>query len=658
MRPSVALCTVGMLVACTEKPSKPREPEQAATYASDAAMLAAAKEAEAVAAGVEAGEEAGLEAGVEAVTYGLPIVMMDLMARQITNYASPSALGAPVNQFAHVPTFPDPSFKGAVRPNVDMLSSSAVLDLSKEPIVLSVPDTKGRYYLMPMLDAWTNVFASPGKRTTGTKEGHFAITGPGWSGTLPKGLDEIKSPTNLVWIVGQTQTNGPKDYPDVHAIQEGYQLVPLSAFGKPYTLPKGAVEPAVDMKTPPAAQLAKMSSTTYFNLLASLMRASPPPPEDTPVLAKMAKIGLVPGQRFDPGKLDPSFAKGLEKAVTVALDKLPERANRWTRSWSYPPQFLGKYGTQYDDRAALALVGLGANVSPDAVYFTAAEDEHVKGLNGGRDYVIHFDKGELPSVNAFWSVTMYDAQSFLVPNPIDRYAISSWMPLKRNQDGSLDLYLQQTSPGKDLEPNWLPAAAGAFSVMLRMYWPKDPPPSNLGGWRPPGVDGSEDDWRRFIQDQSAANCESLKRSFDGCTSEIASCAAKLTPNEAVWNRLLELIDQGQECAIEIGFLFWPYTDGGDLEDTWRSLGGAVESKPALILSLIEKYHVSGGTLDLLCMLPFSTVDDDKAQLTELKLRMRRVAGVTEPALSAAKAKSLAALQKCANPRKDRLRDRP
>ena len=166
----------------------------------------------------QAKEKAALEAGVEAVVYGLPLVIMDITKAKTTNVEKPEALAAPVNQFVNLRSFPDASFKDVVRPNVDTLYSSAFLDLAAEPIVLSVPDTHGRYYLMPMLDAWTNVFASPGKRTTGTKAGNFAITGPDWKGTLPAGVKELKSPTNMAWIIGRTQTNGPADYPAVHAI--------------------------------------------------------------------------------------------------------------------------------------------------------------------------------------------------------------------------------------------------------------------------------------------------------------------------------------------------------------------------------------------------------------------------------------------------------
>jgi len=436
-------------------------------------------------------EKEALEAGVEAVVYGLPVVIMDITMKKATNVTKPEGFAAPVNQFVNMQEFPTAAFKGVVRANVDTLYSSAFLDLAEEPIVLSVPDTHGRYYLMPMLDAWTNVFASPGKRTTGTKAGHFAITGPGWTGTLPAGVQELKSPTNMAWILGRTQTNGPKDYAAVHAIQKGYKLVPLSSFGKPYTPPEGTVDPNIDMKMPPVEQLEKMNGATFFNTLASLLKSNPPPPSEAPVLTKLAKIGVVPGEKFDPGKLDPAVARGLERSVSVALEKLRAAAKETgapVNGWRIPPMILGNYGTDYAVRAAIALWGLGANLPADAVYPSTYVDENGKPLNGANRYMLHFDKGQTPPVNTFWSITMYNADSFFVDNPINRYAISSWMPLKRNPDGSIDLFIQRESPGKGKEVNWLPAPADEFNLTMRMYWPKDKAPSILDGtWKPPVV---------------------------------------------------------------------------------------------------------------------------------------------------------------------------
>ncbi len=436
-------------------------------------------------------EKAGLQAGVEAVVYGLPLVIMDITMKKATNVAGPGSFTAPVNQFAQMREFPTAAFKGVVRANVDTLYSSAFLDLSNEPMALSVPDTHGRYYLLPMLDAWTNIFASPGKRTTGTKPGNFAITGPGWSGALPAGLQEFKSPTNLVWILGRTQTNGPQDYPTVHAIQDGFKLVPLSGFGKPYTLPRGRVDPSIDGKIPPVEQLQKMSSADFFDALARLLKSNPAPASDAPILAKLATIGVVPGENFDAAKLDPAIAKGLDKALPTALQKLQEGAKHSgapVNGWEIPPMILGHFGTEYRLRAIVALIALGANLPADALYPTTFVAADGKPLNGANRYALHFDKGLTPPVNAFWSVTMYDSQSFFVDNPINRYALSSWMPLKRNPDGSIDLYIQHDPPAKDKAVNWLPASQGSFNMTLRMYWPKGESPSIIdGSWRPPAV---------------------------------------------------------------------------------------------------------------------------------------------------------------------------
>jgi len=428
---------------------------------------------------------------VRAVVYGLPIVIMAITMKKATNVRRPTGMAAPVNQFANPREYPSAQFKQVVRANVDTLYSSAFLDLTTEPIVLSVPDTQGRYYLLPMFDAWTNVFASPGARTTGTEAGRFVITGPAWTGPVPAGMRELKSPTNIVWILGRTQTNGPADYPAVHAIQNGYQLMPLSGLGAPYTAPEGAVDPHIDMKTPPVEQLQSMSAVQYFAELARLLKSVPPPAADAPVLAELAKIGVVPGERFAMAKLDPAFAKGLEGAVKVALDRLQEAAKQTgtpVNGWRIPSAILGNYGTNYRARALIALIAFGANLTADAVYPTTFIDADGKPLNGANRYRLHFEPGHLPPVRAFWSVTLYDPQSFFVANPLNRYAISSWMPLKHNADGSLDLYIQHASPGQDLESNWLPAAAGDFNITLRMYWPANPHSSSSdGSWQPPAV---------------------------------------------------------------------------------------------------------------------------------------------------------------------------
>lgn len=428
----------------------------------------------------------------DAYIYGYPLVLMDVSRAKLTNVPHPIGAGlAPVNQFGDIKTFPDASFTDIVSPNADTLYSSAWLDLAQEPVVLSVPDTNGRYYLMPMLDAWTNVFASPGKRTTGTGKGDFAITGPNWAGTLPAGLKEIKSPTDMVWIIGRTQANGKADFKAVNAIQVLYKLTPLSAWGKRYT-PPGDVptDSKVDMKTPPVDFVAAMDASAFFNRLALLMKNNPPLAADAPMVAKLASIGIAPGKPFDLNKNGSDAAKAIADGVDDGKKKVAELAHNpgnttMVNEWMTTTKDIGSYGTNYDARAGIACVGLGANIPADAFYPMARTDSEGNPLDGANKYVIHFDKGQTPPVNAFWSVTMYNAKQAFVANPINRYAIGDRDKLKFNLDGSLDIYLQHDSPGKAKESNWLPADAGSFNLILRMYWPKEA--ALTGAWTPPPI---------------------------------------------------------------------------------------------------------------------------------------------------------------------------
>jgi hypothetical protein len=436
-------------------------------------------------------EQAATQAGAQAVIYGLPLVLMDITKRKTTNAVPGRQLARPVNQFAHLRAFPTAAFKDVVRANVDTLYSSAFLDLSAEPLVLSVPDTQGRYYLLPMLDAWTNVFATPGSRTTGTGAGTFAITGPTWAGTLPRDMRKLESPTNMAWILGRTQTNGPADYAAVHVVQDGFKLVPLSRFGESYSAPAGTFDPAVDMKTPPIEQLRNMSAVQFFGTLARLLKANPPPASEAPIQRNLERIGIKAGEPFDPSRLDPEVARGLERSIPTAyamLEDAQKRIGAPVNGWHIPPKNLADFGGDYGTRAVIALLAFGANLPADAVYPTTFVDSAGKPLSGTHRYTLHFDQGMTPPVNAFWSVTMYDSRSFFVENPIDRYAISSWMPLTRNDDGSIDLYIQHESPGTLREANWLPAPEGNFNITLRMYWPRDQAPSITdGSWVPPPI---------------------------------------------------------------------------------------------------------------------------------------------------------------------------
>jgi hypothetical protein len=355
---------------------------------------------------------------------------------------------------------------------------------------MSIPDMKDRYFLMPMLDGWTNVFQVPGKRTTGTKAQTYAITGPGWKGTLPAGVQELKSPTNMVWILGRIYCTGtPEDYKAVHEAQDAFKLVPQSAYGKSYTPPPGTVDPAVDMKTAVREQVNKLDATAYFTLLCQLMKANPPVAADAPELARFAKISIVPGQDFEASKLRADFAERIPKASfdRIMIQFKINRAVKHDNGWNFTTK-TGLYGADYLMRALITAIGLGANRPQDAVYPTSLKAADGDAYDGPHTYVMRFPKGQLPPARGFWSLTMYDAEYFFVPNVLNRYSISARQNLKTNPDRSVDLYIQKDSPGAAKESNWLPASPGEFILMLRMYWPSEKSPSIINGsWTIPAV---------------------------------------------------------------------------------------------------------------------------------------------------------------------------
>lgn len=433
-------------------------------------------------------EKEATDVGVAAYVYGYPLVTMETTRRVMTNVEAPQGTHAPMGQFLLMRTYPDAKFKDVTAPNADTLYSTAWLDLAKEPYVLSLPDMGDRYFLMPMLSGWTDVFEVPGKRTTGTKAQVYAITGPGWTGTLPDGVKQLKAPTNMVWILGRTYCTGtPEDYKACHAIMDEYRLVPLSAYGKPYTPTPGKVDPTVDSKTPVRDQVHKLSAVEYFTLLAKLMKDNPPAAEDAPMVKEFAKIGLVPGKDFDAQKLPASAAKEIPETAQKKIMGHFKAAGSDINGWVFTTK-AGVYGTDYLQRAFITAIGLGANRPQDAVYPTSEVDADGKPYSGTNKYVLHFPKGETPPVDAFWSITMYNGDYFFVDNPLNKYTVSPRNDLKYNADGSLDLYIQNESPGKDKEANWLPAPKDKFILMMRLYWPKEKQPSIIDGtWTPPAV---------------------------------------------------------------------------------------------------------------------------------------------------------------------------
>jgi hypothetical protein len=383
------------------------------------------------------------------------------------------------------------------------LYSTVWLDLTKEPVVVSVPDTKGRYYLLPMLDMWTDVFASPGWRTTGTDAQHFLVAPVGWRPglrerlaeefRLPKGTQRIDAPTPHVWIIGRFKTDGPQDYDAVHEVQSGLKVTPLSEWGRTAQAAEVRADPSIDMKTPPKVQVDAMPGGRFFAYAAELLKTNRPHLTDGPTIDRMRKLGIEPGERLDLEKLPPQVRTALEAAPSAAQKlmqwKLPTMA-RVANHWSMNTDTMGVYGNFYLKRAIVAQQGLGANVPEDAIYPFSLGDQAGRPLDGANKYVLHFEKGDLPPVDAFWSVTLYDPEGYQVANPLDRFAVSSWMPFRYEPDGSLTLYIQSESPGKDKEANWLPAPAkGGFNLTMRLYAPQAA--ALTGKWSPPPIAKSE-----------------------------------------------------------------------------------------------------------------------------------------------------------------------
>jgi hypothetical protein len=421
--------------------------------------------------------------GAEAYIFGYPLVVMD-----VTRAHSAIAVG-PENQLRRVRQFPDASFKGVVRPNVDTLYTSAFIDMTQGPWVFEMGANDQRYEVMPFMDAWTNVFAAPGTRPSGTAGGKFLLVGPTWQGTAPEGMRLLRSPTRIVWLIGRTQTNGVADYPVVHRLQDGLTLRKLDAGSAAAQPVSTSATQTADAKAskPPAQTMQSMSTVAFFTQLSQLMVDNPPTAADNPMLLKLARIGISPGQPPQWSLLDRlSISLGRRLADFKVAQEL-KKPRELVRGWSTPPMILGQYGTSYNIRAVVAMVGLGANLPADATYPQAQVDSQGNQLNGSKRYRLSFKAGELPPVKAFWSVTAYGADDFFIENPIKRYALGDRDPLVFNADGSLDLWIQADEPKDGKKSNWLPVKAGErFILNARLYWPRET--ALNGSWGMPAVE--------------------------------------------------------------------------------------------------------------------------------------------------------------------------
>jgi len=467
-----ALAATALLVAC----AKSSRPAPAAASGSG---------------GINAEEARGI--AKDGYVFGLPLVYIALSAEVQTNVPKPEGGRAPFNQFDQHREFPDAKNNRIVGMNVDTLYSLANLDLTAEPIVLVVPPMKGnRWWIMQIIDAWNDVPAAPGSRTHDGKGGTFAIVGPNYKSEVPAGLEVIRVDTSLAMVGGRTYTGGPKDYALVHAIQDQYRLIPLSqwsgkdtAYAPPAEVP---VKGGIDAGTPVPMQVFNLTAEQFFDRLAQLLVDNPARAADAPIMERLKKLGVEPGQPFKLDAFDPGTRKAIEEGVAAGQQavrdgesKMGEMVNGWQMARN-----LGRYGTNYAYRASWTFFAVGGNLVEDALYPFGLVDADGKRLDGANKYELHFSKDEIPPVDAFWSITMYDKDSYLVDNAISRYTLGDRSNLKIGPDGSLTIYVQADSPGKDKERNWLPSPKeGAFKLALRLYIPKKSVAD--GTWKPPVV---------------------------------------------------------------------------------------------------------------------------------------------------------------------------
>ncbi|MGY0574600.1 DUF1254 domain-containing protein [Bradyrhizobium sp. RDM12] len=432
-----------------------------------------------------------------AYIYGYSLITTDVTRVQMSNVPKVEGLTAPIGQFINIPRYPPADYRGVSAPNADTLYSLGWLDLT-EPQVFSHPDMGDRFYLFELTDLWmSDSESSPSRRTADGKAANYLFTGPGWKGEVPAGMKQFPMATRYMVILGRTYADGTEqDYKAVNELQAQYKITPLSSWGKSYTpvAPPVNPNPGFSMTDKPQPVIIAMGTEGYFNLLAKLMGGDAPPTAgDGPILASMAKIGIVPGKPFEMSKLDPAVQAALKDVPQSALKKIEDNKaalggimDGWVVT-----KGLGTYGPDsYMKRAVVAAFGWPANQQRDAVYPYTETDSTGQKLTGANKYTLTFTKDATPPVNGFWSITMYmiDQGWWFVPNPLNKFTASLRDNPKFNADGSLTLYLQNESPGEDKEANWLPAPKGEFIPMLRMYWPKNESPSILNGsWKPPAV---------------------------------------------------------------------------------------------------------------------------------------------------------------------------
>lgn len=438
-------------------------------------------------------EKTKVQQAVEAYLFGYPLVTFDMVRQQNTNVAVSGPEQAPMGQLIKMRTYPAVDNHCCAAPNADTLYTMAWFDLSVEPWLVNTPDMDDRYYILPFLDGWSEVFHVASQPLSGGESQVLALTGPGWQGTLPEGVTELKSPTAMVWMLGRIYSTGTKgDYAEVHTLQDGFDLRPLSAWGKGWTPPQGIVDPDFDMTTAVREQVNALGPDAYFERLATLLATNPPHPKDADMVALLNELGIQAGSDFDSsgfGALQKELLATVPKRAQLRMALKMKRTGT-TNGWLYFTEGVGNWDTDYDLRAMANLLAPGWNRPEDAIYPISQADASGDDYDGAKyDYVVRFEDGELPPANGFWSLTIYDKDLFFVPNEINRYAVGSHTTLNRDEDGAVEIVIQSDPPVANKRANWLPAPKGQFKLVLRLYDPSGEGPSILdGSWTPPPVE--------------------------------------------------------------------------------------------------------------------------------------------------------------------------
>ncbi|MBB6463052.1 DUF1254 domain-containing protein [Flammeovirga kamogawensis] len=433
-----------------------------------------------------------IELLTQAYFYGYPLLTMGETFKVSTNIVTSNHFKgkAPINQLACLYPFPKADFKGVVRPNLDTYYNIVYADLSEEPLFIQIPATK-RYYLIPVLNAYTDVISTLGSRTTGQGELNIVLVGPNYTGDLPKDVTIIKSETNLNWLLGRVQVTDDKDgKKEVKNFANKIIVRPLSERNnKNYKVPEGNFKEENNFV--PMQVVDNLNVTDYFNKMMALMVSNPPLAADTDFITQLKEVGITAGGTFDLSQFTaeeqatiqeiPAKAQAIFKQITAR-----PKAESLQNGWFVTTTGLGKYGTNYAFRAYVTKIGFGANLGEDAVYPNTAVDVDGNLLNGSNKYILHFAADKLPPVEGFWSITMYDKTGFLVENSIDRYNLGDKKDMVYNKDGSLDIYIQKDAP-KGHEKNWLPSTKEGvdFELTFRMYWPKEEVLNKT--WTMPGI---------------------------------------------------------------------------------------------------------------------------------------------------------------------------